>query len=42
MRKLTVPLVFAAVAVLITVAVMSMVSRPVISYAQDSSGQQLW
>ena len=38
MRKLTVPLVFAAVAVLITVAVMSMVSRPVISYAQARPG----
>ena len=38
MRKLTVPLVFAAVAVLITVAVMSMVSRPVIGYAQTRPG----
>ena len=40
MRKLTVPLLFAAVAALITIAVMSMVSRPVTSYAQtrpDSS-----
>ncbi len=34
MRKMTVPLVFAATAALITVAVMSMASRPVSSYAQ--------
>ena len=37
MRKLTVPLMFAAAAALITVAVMSMVSSPVISYAQTRS-----
>ena len=34
MRKMTVPLAFAATAVLITVAVMSMAARPVSSYAQ--------